>query len=381
MSYDRQLDQVCSHLVIEEALFLLNDRQTVRPLRPIASIASTRVRLNGELFVPSAGVHIPASATGLKSGPFNIQGGTSDRLIVKVSEGSIQTLTVPSGNQLSPEQITEKLNRQIRDAAFTVTARRQVRLQSAKAGRAGTLFIQTTGSTAAPILGFQTDRAWRGQTTSPGWSIVNDPNTLDDRPTRLVLFDEPMKGTDDYVELNYTTVRQECRRCGGLGVENDWAYDGHGKIVKVQDADLLVQEIVKITYTVQGSNPFQPWYGTNIVNSIGKKLSASGIVQNMIVQDIYGAFNRWQSVKKQQEEKAGQFVSDEEYPFRLLSVNLQQSDQDPTVIFVNAFVQNRSSKPIQISRGLQIPAPLNILGSTQQQALLQQSLPNYNLVE
>lgn len=381
MSYDRRLSQVCPHLVLEEALYLLDDRQSVRPLRPIASIASTKVRLNGVSMVPSSGLHIPAQATGLKSGPFNIQGGSNDRLVIKVNEGSFQTLTLPSGNQVPPELVADRLNRQVSDAAFTVTAKKQIRLQSVKTGRSGTLFIQESGSTAAVVLGIQTDRGWRGQTTSPGWSIVNDPNTLNDRPTRLVVFDRPLKGTDDYVELDYTTIRQECRRCGGLGVENDWSYDGHGKIITVENEDLLIQEIVKITYTVQGSNTFQPWYGTNVVNSIGKKLSGSGIVQNMIVQDIYESFRRWQSIKKLQEEKVGQFVSDEEFPFRLLSVNLQQSDQDPTVIFVNAFVQNRSSKPIQISRGLQLPAPLDILGSTQQQALLAQSLPNYNIVE
>lgn len=381
MSYDRQLQQVCPHLVIEEALFLLDDRQTVRPLRPIASVASTRVRMNGELSVPSSGVHLPAQATSLKAGPYNIQGGVNDKLVLKVNEGDFQTLTVPAGTQLSPDLVVDRLNRQVQDVTFAVTSRRQVRMLSANTGRSSTLFIRASGSTAASVLGFQTDRGWRGQTTSPGWAIINDPNTLEDRPTRLVIFDEPLRGFDDYVELNYATVREECRRCGGLGIENDWTYDGHGKVVTVQNEDLLIQEIVKISYTVQGSNPFNPWYGTNIVNTIGKKLSASGIVQNMIVQDLYSAFARWQSIKRQQEEKAGQFVSDEEYPFRLLSVNLQQSDQDPTVIFVNAFVQNRSSKPIQISRGLQLPAPLDILGSTQQQALLAQSLPNYNLVE
>jgi hypothetical protein len=101
----------------------------------------------------------------------------------------------------------------------------------------------------------------------------------------------------------------------------------------------------------------------------------------MIVSDVYEAFRRWQSVKKQQEEVVGQSVSDEEYPFRLLSVNLQQSEQDPTVIFVSATVQNRSSRPIQIERGLRTPMPLDLLGSTQQQSTFDATLPNYSLVE
>jgi hypothetical protein len=381
MSYDRQLDQLCPHMVIEEALPFADDRQTVRPLRPIAAISSVKLRIDGAIEVPSPGTHLPAQATGLKSGPFNVQGGSTDKLVLKVNEGSYQTLTVPSGTQISPEQIVNKLNLQIQEAAFSVTARKQIRLTTSNVGTKSTLFLAATGSTAANVLGLQTDRGWRGRTTYPGWTIVNDPNTLFDRPTRLVLFDEPLKGFNDWIELNYSTVRQECRRCGGLGVENDWRYDGRGNLLTVQGENLLMQELVKATYTVQGSNSFHPWYGTHIVNTIGKKLSSSGVIQNMITADIYEAFRRWQSVKKQQEEAAGQFVSDEEFPFRLLSVSLQQSEQDPTVIFVNATVQNRSDKPIQLDRGLRLPLPLDLLGSTQQEALLAQNLPDYRLVK
>jgi hypothetical protein len=380
MSYDRQLDRVCPHTVVEEALFFQDDRQTVRPLRPIAAISSVKVRLNGLMDAPSPGVYIGAQATGTKGGPFNIQGGVNDQLLVKIEGRPVQTLTVPSGNQIPTARIVDKLNMMVRDGVFSATSKRQLRLRSSQVGPGSTV-IFLPGSTAAPIFGFPINRGWRGQTVVPGWSIVNDPNTLSDRPTRLILFDALLNGYQDYVELNYSTIRQECRRCGGLGIENDWQYNGQGKLNTVQNVDLLIQEMLKATYTVRGSNPFHTWYGTSIVNSIGRKLSSSGIVQNLIVSDIYEAFSRWQDVKKQQEEKVGQFVSDEEYPFRLLNVNLQQSDQDPTIIFVSATVQNRSNKPIQIERGVRTPIPLDLLGSTQQQSTFAQTLPNYSLVE
>jgi hypothetical protein len=73
-------------------------------------------------------------------------------------------------------------------------------------------------------------------------------------------------------------------------------------------------------------------------------------------------------------------VSDKEFPYRLLSVQLQQSTQDPTVIYVNITIQNRSTQPIQISRGLKLPQPLDLLGSTQQQGIIRQSLQNPVLV-
>jgi hypothetical protein len=265
----------------------------------------------------------------------------------------------------------------------------QVRITTAARGIAATLFIPATvvvngtiyTNTAAAILGLPVNRHWRGKNVVPGWSVVNDPNTLSDRPTRLIVFDRPLKGFTDFVELNYTTVRQECRRCGGLGIENDWRYDGSGQVVKVQGYDLLLQEVKKITYTVLGSNTFFPWYGTNIIDSIGRKLSSSGISQNLILSEVSDAFRRWQSIKRQQEEKVGQLVTDEEYPFRLSAVNLQQSDQDPTIILVNCVVQSRSNKPITITREVKTPLPIDLLGSTQQRELFDQTLPNYQLVK
>jgi hypothetical protein len=378
MSYDRKLDQVCPHYVIEEALFVNVDHQTVRPVRPIASGPSVMVRVNGVAQVPAYGLHIPAEALAAKKGPFDIQAGVNDLLLVRVGGGVQQTVTVPPGNQLSSRQLAKYLNLSLREAAFSVTDKRRIRLRSGRKGPAASLFIDST-STMAETIGMTTNRIWRGQTVFPGWSLVRDPNTLSDRPTRFVVFDEPFGGAQDYVELSYTTVRQECRRCGGLGVENDWRYGASGEVAQVRDEALLIQEITKAVYTIQQSNPFHQWYGSNVVRTIGKKLSSSGLVQNMIVADIKEAFRRWQAIKRKQEEEVGQDVSDAEYPFRLVSLILEQSQRDQTIVFVNATVQNRSRREIQIERGIKLPEPLDLMGSTAQQGVLRQSLSDYVL--
>ena len=160
--------------------------------------------------------------------------------------------------------------------------------------------------------------------SSSGWTLINDPNNLTQTqfPNRLIVFDAPLPSGTDFVEINYTTVRQMCRRCGGTGVESDWRYDVDGDIITVADEDLLIQELLKDFFTTIGSNPFHTWYGTNLLDTIGKKLTTGGFVQNLIVSDIYQAFNRWQQIKQQQEQNVGQTVTDKEYPYRLLSVNL-----------------------------------------------------------
>jgi hypothetical protein len=371
MSFDRQINQICTHEVVEEALFLSPDRVTVRPLRPISNSNSVKVRINGVADILPVGLNTPAIGKGALPGPFNIRPGVNDQLVVSVNAGPDQVVTVPSGREVSAKSLAQALTGLVSGVVFETTRKNQIQIKSYKLGKASQIMFKS-GSTVAGTLGLQLNKAYRGQQVFPAWSLVHDPNTLRDRPTRLIVFDEPIDGTNDYLELNYSTIRQECRRCGGAGVENDWRFNGQGEVIKVRDGDLLIQESLKITYTVKGTNPFHSWYGTLLLDMIGKKMSDRGLVQNLILSDIQDAFRRWQSIKKQQEQTVGQFVSDEEYPFRLLVVNLEPDASDPTILYINAQIQSRSSRPVQVTRGLKLPLPFDILESTVQDALLRQ---------
>jgi phage baseplate assembly protein W len=378
MSYDRQLDQLCPHLVVEEYLLMRGNLQVATPIRPISSINSVVVRVNGVTEVPSTGVDLPAQSVGSTKGPFTITAGVNNNLQVKVGNGAWQVVTIPGGVRLSANQVALQVSSRLQGVKFTSDGVR-VGFQTDLRGAGATVFFHSD-SPLAILLGIKVNRQYRGKLIFPGWTLVSNPNTLSDRPSRMIVFDQPLKADLNYLEVNYTTVRQECRRCGGLGVENDWRYGVTGDVVTVQDEILLIQEIQKIIYTVMGTNPFHNWYGTSIIECIGSKIAVGGVLQNKITSDIYTAFTRWQSIKKGQEEKVGQFVSDSEYPFQLQSVTLEQSQNDPTVIFVTVVVMNRSLKPIQIVRGLKIPQPDNLLGSTQQKSLVQ-GLQNFQLVQ
>lgn len=363
MSFDRQVDQVCPHLVSEEALYMASDRQTVRPLRPISAATSVQVLLNNAIQVPSSGVFLPAKTSGTRRGPFSITAGVTDTLRIVVDQGAEQTVVLPALRDISAGRMAALLNQQLTGIVFSVVNDR-LAFASREVGPNRSIFLKGT-STVASVFGFAANHEYRGQQSVPGWTLISDPSTLADRPTRLIMFDEPLRSGSDFVEISYVTLRQECRRCGGTGVENDWRYDFNGDLIEIRDEGLLIQELQKDFYTIRGSNPFHTWYGTNLIDAIGKKLAAGGFAQNLIVSDIYQAFNRWQSVKSQQESpQVGQFVSDREYPFRLLSVNLQQSSQDPTVLFVTVTVQNRSNDPIQLTRGLKLPQSLELTSST-----------------
>jgi hypothetical protein len=353
MSFDRAINQVCPHAVTEEALFVSSDRMTVRPLRPISSGASVKVFLNNAIEVPSFGSTLPAKVTGGRKGPFSFSAGVNDILEVSVNQGVTQTAVFPASNKISTDRVVDILNQQLTGVSFFAVNER-LGFMSTDSGRQASVFLKAT-STAALTFGLASNQEYRGQQNVPGWTLVTDPTTLADRPARLILFDEPLRSGSDFVEISYVTLREECRRCGGIGVENDWRYDNNGKLIEIRDEDLLIQELQKDFYTIRGSNPFHSWYGTDLIDAIGKKLTSGGFAQNFIVADVYQAFNRWQSIKRQQETDVGQFVSDKEYPFSLLSVNLTQSTTDPTVVFLDMTVQNRSNEPIQLTRGLRLP--------------------------
>lgn len=377
MSYDRKIDQVCTHQVVEEALFVEQDRLTIRPLRPIASSASVSIFLNHAFDVPPMGVVIPAQAVGTKDGPFNITRGVNDTLVFKINQGALQTAVLPAANQLPIAQLAFLLNTQVNGVVFSASGNK-IAFQTTAEGDGASIFF-TSASTLALTLGIPTNREFRGQLLVPGWTIVTDPNSIPQFPVRAIIFDQPLRSNSDFVEIDYSTINSECRRCGGSNVENDWTYDNSGEVIVVRDEALLIQEIQKDFFTLLGSNPFHTWYGTSLLDTIGKKLTSGNFIQNLIVSDIYQAFERWQQIKRQQEEQVQQTVTDEEFPFRLLSVNLQQSTKDPTVIFVEIDIQNRSQKPIQLTRGLRVPLPVDLLGSSQQQGIIRQSLSNFVL--
>lgn len=376
MSYDRQIDQQCPHVVLEEMLLVLEDLRTVRPMRPVSSIDSVRVRLNGALEVPSSGVHVAAQVRGLKRGPYSIQ-ASNNKLALSVCGEAIQEVTLPSVSRIAADKLSDMLNKSVKGVTF-YAVNDYLGFRSNLLGRDATIFI-SDATTLGPTLGIHTNREYRGVMAAPGWTLIRDRYTLDDRPARLIIFDEPLKAGINHVELDYATVKQECRRCGGVGFENDWRYSRDGNVVTVQEEALFIQEGLKIFYTAQGSNPFHPWYGTQLFDRISTKIASTGLVQTLITSDIQQAFRRWQNLKMQQETIVGQFVSDREYPFRLSSINVQQSQYDPTVLFLDIRAETRSGQPVVLERGVQLPASSALIGGPAVPGAIRQSLSDYTL--
>jgi len=358
MSYDFSLDQTCAHYVSEEAVYVSPGRRIIRPKRPIAAENSVKVRLDGAIDVPSYGSQIPATMKGTKRGPFTVTSSATSLLRVKVSQGAWQDLVFPVSNAMDPRYAVTLFNQGLSGIKAALEDG-TIRIETLDKGRQASLFIAQE-STAASIFGFPVNREWRGQDLIPGWTLVTDlASVVEDRPTqRNIVFDYPLKQEQSVAEISYTTALQECRRCGGIGVENDWRYDVKGNPITVENEDLLLQELQKMVLTVRGSNPFHNWIGTSLVDAIGQKLGQQSVVQTLTLADITQAFKRFQSIKKGQEKV--QEITDREFPYRLLGVNFTQHPTDPSILYIDLSVQNRSQQAIKLTRGLRLPHNLEI---------------------
>lgn len=334
----------------EELLTVSDDRTTVTPLRPISSANSIVLRLNGETLALQEGVFTGASVVSAKEGPFNLTGAS---LTLSLAGAADQVYTSPTGVGVSARRVADYLNLGLVGAQFDVSSRGRLEVRSLNKGPAATLKLS---GPLAVQLGFPPGREYRGTTICPPWSIVNDPNTLLDRPLKLIIFDEPLRTSANYVEIDYATLREECRRCGGLGREQDWRYS-RGKVVEARDEDLLLQEFTKALFTIKGSNPFAPWYGSDLERRIGGKQVSGGLVKSLITQDVHETWRNYQNIKRQY-EATGARLTDAEYPYQLNQVSVTDHPSDPTTLYLHITISSRSLRPTPITRALKLPATL-----------------------
>lgn len=344
MSYDRHLDQTCAHHVLDERV-QSEDGFTLRPLKPIASASSVRVRLNGFHEVPPSGLVAPSHLYGSKVGPFTIL-PNQNTLRINLATNLI-TVTAPHGFGIPLKRLIQVFTEQTKDVVF-----REIKGRLQITGRD---MMQVSPSPLVDTFGFPPTLS-RPMLLSPGWSLVVDPREKYAIPYRYLVFDAPFLTGDTFGEISYTTAQQDCRRCQGTGLEFDWRYDRSGNTGEVRDDALLLQEMLKIFLTDLGSNPFHPWYGTSLQSRIGSKITDGKAVQASITADISDAFRKWQSIKRAQENDVGQFVSDHEFPNRLLGVSTKQDPLDPSAFYVTVLIQKRSGQVVDLTRGFKLPS-------------------------
>lgn len=345
MAKDLQIKQKCPHLVIDEWLALEEDGRTLKTVRNPSS-SHIRVKRNG-MEIPSDGIGSKVSFSSSKAQPFELEKGVTDELRFQTSDGVLQTITLPSGTQVPASRIAEAINAQ-GSGVIAKAISGKIRLETVQGGMDATIFLQKGSGHEA--IGFPPHRFYQGREIMPPWKLIKEQNTFGVR-SRKIVFDRPVPSTDDIFEVSYYTQRKECRRCAGIGIENDIRYNSKGDPVFVRGADLLVQEVEKIVFTIRGSNIFYSWYGTSLSELVGQKIAGTGsLVESQLVTEIALTLDRYRDVKIQQSKL--QPVTDQEFLMRVQNIEVRQDNVDPTIFRIQVDLQNRADEVDQIQKTL-----------------------------
>jgi len=332
------------------------DRRTLRTVIPPSS-TSVEVCVNGKA-VPPGGILTAVQISGLQPGPFTIEADDNAEVLISVNGGATQSVTLPTGVAVSAALVASAINDGVEGISVESERGRIVITQDLK-GESATVLLD--GGNAHATLGFPETRLYRGRVGFPGWRLVRDPLSPVSSD-RVVYFDRALPASDDRFELSYLTQRSLCRRCGGLGIENDFRYGTQGDVILIQNESLLLQEVEKIVFTIQGSNVFHQWYGTSLINLIGTKISGPNggqFLETRLVSEIQTALDRYISIKARQATE--QPVTTREQLSRIVSIEVIQDRVDPTIFRVKVALENRANQLVRFEDTLFVlDAPLRI---------------------
>jgi phage baseplate assembly protein W len=225
----------------------------------------------------------------------------------------------------------------------------------------GTASFVAVSGTAAASLGFGKagvnlyQRKAQGKTLFPSWQVYTPPNLI---TSRYPIFSEVVP-TDTVFKVTYTVPGNRCLRCGSTLVENDIRFDSAGQGVLIENENLLYQASLKILLTNRGSNPYHPWYGSDIQSRIGRKAQSG--VATLLTEDVRKALMRLQTL--QTEQAKYQQVTFKERLYAIDAVQVQQHEQDPTTFLINVRVRNASSAPVNLSIVFTVPSVVALMGS------------------
>lgn len=304
----------------------------------LTTVNTTSVIVNDTILIPSSGLYAQAYLKSSLSGPFKLN--KRETLFTIKTATETVSINLPYNILISTDDIIYE----IRKVAKNIIASNiNGFLSLLDIGSLNASSYLKVSGTAIEKLGFIRIGS-KGKQIYPSWNLVDTPGLTSSRPNRFVRFSDLIK-TNPVFKITYLTVPQECTRCRGTGIENDMVYDSSGDVILISDENLLTQAILKIILTQKGSNPFFLWYGSNMQSLIGSKALKS--VENALNQDISNAINNFKQI--QTEQARYQYISARQRLYQIISVNVTQSKENPSLYRLDIVVSNASREAIPIS--------------------------------
>lgn len=114
-----------------------------------------------------------------------------------------------------------------------------------------------------------------------------------------------------------------------LKIQNgDLQISSIGDLQKVENTEKLIQDILKIVTTPLGGNPFFPWYGSSVYNSlIGNPFSFQfiGSLASSQIRESLETLQKWQTAQTSR----GQSVTPSELLAAIQEIKIERNQSDP----------------------------------------------------
>lgn len=353
MSRDVRLTKPCTHQANRERVVLGPDRRSLKTRKSVSSLKGLSIYANNEE-IPSTGLYGQAELFSGISGPFRIISNETD-LVIRTSQETL-SFTLPVSSCLTTEQLISILSP---ESSTTVFENQNGFLKITDFGLVGPSSYVRCSGRAICSLGLNHQTGAKGSRIFPPWELI----TTSDFDLRIAYrypkFTDRVK-QNSIITVSYTFWPEQCLRCGGTLIENDYSFNSTGDVILIDNENLLHQAALKIILTTKGSNPYHPWYGTTLRQRIGSK--AVNTAAALINEDVRSALEKMQSLQVNQ--KSFQEVTFKERLYRIDQVKTRVHEQDPTMFMVDVVVTNASQQPISLSVIFTIPGVVaKIMGS------------------
>lgn len=183
--------------------------------------------------------------------------------------------------------------------------------------------------------------------------VETSRNTLTDIASSAIVLNRKVKDYVPIVEAYYNTYIEYCPKCLGVKFLDDPIYNNQGDYTQVERERLLVQSVEKYIVTRIESNPFHQWLGTELHSLIGTKINDLDVIQTRVVEQVNNAIEQFKRIQ-QQLVASGREVTDGELFNQLLSVEIEQDQEDLTIIHVIVKFTARSGKTLTYTQLLEL---------------------------
>lgn len=119
-------------------------------------------------------------------------------------------------------------------------------------------------------------------------------------------------------------------------------------LATVENSEKLTQEVLKIVSTPLGGNPFFPWYGCPLEQSLVGTAYSTGFVSTIASTQLRTALETLQKMQKVQ-LSSGQVVTPQEQIAAIQDVFVDRNVVDPRFFLVRLTVLSKAFRTVQSS--------------------------------